>query len=189
MLERESSSVNPKSGARALLFLAVFAPLTPTVSACHLLERDLLLAYELIAPLTAALGPTIALRVDRSGCAEVKRFAFASQPGIVRARLGKQELAELVADLQRLPADLDPHAAKLALRALDRERDQGFAVYDGPIRRFRLAPEGRPPLIFAWNNLEQDLLNHGEETELRLIAAWSERLDRLARRIAGEDRR
>lgn len=187
MLERDSSSVNPKSRALALLLLSALTPLAPAVSACHLLERDLLLAYELIAPLTVALGPTLVVRVDRSGCAEVKRFAFAARPGIVRARLTKRELAELVADIESLPADLDPLAAKLALRELDRDRDWGFAVSDAPIRRFRLAPEGRSPLVFTWNNLEQDLLNHGEVAELHLIAEWSERLEGLARRIGAEN--
>lgn len=182
MLDRVALSVNPRR-AILVLSLAASAFIAPAVPACHLVEGELILAYEITSPLVAHLGPALSLRIDRHGCAEVRRFALSAHPGATRLKLDKSELATLRAELSSIPDDFDPRAAKRALRDIDRERSEGFAVLDAPIRRFHLARDGRQPLSFVWPNLEQDLLNHGEEPELRLMAHWRDRLEALARRV------
>lgn len=185
MLERYPASVNSRrwSGVVLLLMLVLTAPRT---LACPLNEGELLIAYEVIAPLVAYYGPVLALRVDREGCVEVQRSVLSRSPGRKRKMLSRDELASLKAELQNIPSDLHPAAAQQALRTLDRDRREGFAVADAPIRRFHFARDGRAPLVFVWRNLEQDVLNHGDEPEVRLIAAWRDRLEAITRLIEEE---
>jgi hypothetical protein len=187
MLEREPACVNPMRRGWSLVLLAALACCgAPLALACTPDARGSLIEYEVLSPLVAHLGPALALRIDGNGCAELRRFKLARDPGPFRARLDAAELAALQTELGKIPADFDPRAAKLAIREADRPLAQGFAVIDAPMRRFRLSLPGRGMMDFTWNNLEQDLLNHGEEPEVLLVAAWKHRLEALARRIAAE---